>query len=182
MGWWDTLTKFVLPALGGGAIIIAGVGGFFYWLMQKSIDARFARGMEDYRHAHAAQLQHEKLRLDLYNRRFEIFDSIFDFYDAMISWEGTTEQKEARKRFFRAYQESEFLFTKESGIPDLLKRLFDDAMKVIGYKENRESYKSDPAFSLQLFNEVTNIKMRVFDKGLTKLRAAIFQYLDFTKI
>lgn len=182
MVWWDTLVRFVLPVLGGGAIIVASIGAFLYWLMQKSIDARFARGMEDYRHSHAAQLQHEKLRLDLYDRRFEIFDSIFDFYDAMISWEGTLEQKEARKRFFRAYQESGFLFTKESGIPDLLKSLNDDAMKVIGYKEHRDSYKSDPALSLQLFKEATEIQTHVFDVGLIKLRVAMFQYLDFTKI
>ena len=182
MGWWDALTKFVLPTLGGGAVIGAAIGAFLYWLMQKSIDARFARGMEDYRHSHAAQLQNEKLRLDLYDRRFEIFSSIFDFYEAMISWEGTPEQKEARKRFFRAYQESGFLFTKESGIPDLLKSLNDDAMKVIGYKENRESYKSDPAFSLKQFNQATHIQINVFDEGLSKLRAAMFQYLDFSKV
>lgn len=182
MEWLTVLTNFVLPTLGGGAVIVGAIGTFLYWLMQKSIDARLSRGMEDYRHSHAAQLQNEKLRLDLYDRRFEIFDSIFDFYDAMVSWKATPEQKGARKRFFRAYQEAGFLFTKESGIPDLLKSLNDDAMKVIGYKEHRDSYKADPALSLQLFNEATEIQTRVFDEGLTKLRAAMFQYLDFTKI
>ena len=182
MGWWDALTKFVLPTLGGGAVIVAAIGAFLYWITQKSIDARFARGLEDYRHGHAAQLQGEKLRLDLYDRRFEIFDSIFDFYDAMISWSGTIEQKQARQRFFRAYQESGFLFTQESGIPDLLKSLNEDANKVIGYKEHRDSYKSDPAFSLEQFNEATRIQIQVFDEGLTKLRAAMFPYLDFSKV
>jgi hypothetical protein len=62
-----------------------------------------------------ACIAREKLRLDLYDRRFEIFSSIFDFYNAMISWTGTLEQEEARARFFRAYQESGFLFTRESG-------------------------------------------------------------------
>jgi len=150
--------------------------------MQKSIDARFAKGLEDYRHVHSLMLQNEKLRLDLYDRRFEIFSSIFDFYDAMSSWKGTPEQKEARKRFFRAYQESGFLFTKKSGIEALLKMLNDEGMKVIQYKENRKNYKSDPAFMIEQFNMTTDIMLRVFDEGLTKLRAAMHQYLDFSRV
>lgn len=138
--------------------------------------------MEDYRHNHAAALQNEKLRPDLYDRRFEIFSSIFDFYEAMIGWQGTSEQKEARKRFFQAYQESGFLFTEQSGIHALLKSLNDDAAKVIGYKENRDSYKSDPALSLEQFNQATHIQLRVFEDGLAKLRAAMHPYLDFSKI
>src|SRR5436190_8882137 len=73
-----------------------------------------------------ARIAREKLRLDLYDRRFEIFESIFDFYNAMISWAGTPEQKVSRSRFFRAYQESGFLFTRESEIENLLKTLNDE--------------------------------------------------------
>ncbi len=36
-----------------------------------------------------ADIAREKLRHDLYDRRFEIFSGIFDFYDAMILWKGT---------------------------------------------------------------------------------------------
>jgi hypothetical protein len=182
MGAWEVLTKIVLPTLGGATVIIAGIGAFFYWLMQKSVDARLAKALEDYRHSHNLKLQNEKTRLDLYDRRFEIFTSIFDFYDAMISWEGTPEQKEARKRFFRAYQESGFLFTAESGIEALLKMLNDEGMKVIGFKEHSESYRSDPAFLNEQFLKVTDIQLRVFEDGLAKLRAAMHQYLDFSKI
>jgi hypothetical protein len=69
-----------------------------------------------------ADLAKEKLRHELYNRRFEIVTSIFDFYEAMISWKETPtpEQQAARQRFFRAYQESGFLFTRESRIPRFL--------------------------------------------------------------
>ncbi len=128
-----------------------------------------------------ARIAGEKLRHDLYDRRFEIFSSIFDFYNAMISWEGTPEQKEARQRFFRAYQESGFLFTKESGIEALLKKLNDDGAKVIGFKENSDSYKSDPALMNQLFQQSMEIQLG-FEKGLAKLRAAMHPYLDFSKV
>ena len=30
MGWWDALTEFVLPILGGGAVIVAAIGALLY--------------------------------------------------------------------------------------------------------------------------------------------------------
>jgi hypothetical protein len=151
------------------AIAAVSVTGYFAW-HQRAIAREQAR------------IAREKVRLDLYDRRFEIFTSIFDFYDAMISWKGTPEQKEARDRFFRAYQESGFLFTKESGIEALLKMLNDEGMKVIGFKENSESYKSDPALMVEQFTKITDIQLGTFEEGLAKLRAAMHQYLDFSNV
>jgi hypothetical protein len=151
------------------ALVAVCVTGYFAW-HQREIAKEQAR------------IAREKLRLDLYDRRFEIFSSIFDFYNAMISWTGTLEQEEARTRFFRAYQESAFLFTRESGIEDLLKMLNDGGAKVIGFKENKEKYKSDPSFLIQQHREITDIQLKVFEEGLAKLRTAMHQYLDFSKI
>jgi hypothetical protein len=53
MGAWEVLTHYVLPTLGGGVVIVAAIGAFLYWLMQKSIDARLAKGLE----THKAQLK-----------------------------------------------------------------------------------------------------------------------------
>jgi hypothetical protein len=131
-----------------------------------------------------ADLAREQLRHDLYNRRFEIFSSIFDYYNAMISWKDppTPKQQAARQRFFRASEESVFLFTKESGIPDLLKMLNDKGNEVIGHKEHPDIYKSDPARMIEQFEKVSNIQLRVFEQGLAQLRAARHPYLDFSKI
>lgn len=129
-----------------------------------------------------ARIAREKLRLDLYNRRFQVFTSIFDFYDAMIAWEGKPEQKEAQRRFFRAYQESGFLFAQESGIETLLKFLNDEGAKVIGFREHSDSFKSDPALMIDQINKTTDIQIRVFDEGLTRLRAAMHPYLDSSKV
>ena len=120
-------------------------------------------------------------RLDLYDRRFRIFSSIFDFYEVMISWEGTPQQKEARDRFFRAYQESGFLFTKESGIEALLKMLNDEGKKFIDFKENSDKYKGDPALMIEQQKKTTD-QTWVFDEDLAKLRAAMHPYLDFSKV
>jgi hypothetical protein len=166
----STLSNLYQPiATTVAALAAVGVTGYFAW-HQRAIAREQAR------------IAREKLRLDLYDRRFEIFISIFDFYDAMISWKGTPEQQEARTKFFRAYQESGFLFTKESGIETLLKTLNDEGMKVIGFKEHSDSYKSDPALMIDQFNKASDIQLRVFDEGLAKLRAAMHQFLDFSKV
>jgi len=144
------------------AVAVVSVTGYFAW--------------------HQMDIARKKLRLDLYDRRFKVFNSIFDFYQAMISWKGTPEQKEARDRFFRAYQESGFLFTKESGIEALLKMLNDEGMKVIGFKENSDMYKSDPNLMIEQFEKTNDIQLRIFNEGLENLKAAMHQYLDFSKV
>lgn len=151
------------------ALVAVLVTGYFGWHQRKIAKRQ-------------AEIASEKLRLDLYNRRFEVFSSIFDFYEAMISWDGRPEHLKARSKFFRAYQESAFLFAKESGIEQLLKSLNDSGAKVIGFKENSGSLKVDPRFYIEKFNEMNDIQITVFDVGLAKFREAIYPYLHFSKI
>jgi hypothetical protein len=118
-----------------------------------------------------AHIAREKLRHDLYDRRFEIFSSIFDFHTAVILWEGSPEQQKARQRFFRAYQASGFLFKKESGIEDLLKKVQENGVEIIGSKNN------DPDGFL-----LTPQHRSIFEESLRELKAAMHQYLDFSKL
>ena len=126
-----------------------------------------------------AWLAREKLRYDLFDRRLKIYESIFDFYRAMIGWTGTTEEIAARERFFAAYQESAFLFAKESGIEALLKDLNDKGAKVIGFKENGKSLASHPPTYIAQFNETTEIMTTEFEIGLEKFKREIAPYLNF---
>ena len=126
-----------------------------------------------------ASIARDKLRYDLFDRRLAIFNSIFDFYEAMISWEGTPEQYLAKARFFRAYQEARFLFKAESGIEERLKHLNDQGMKVISFKENAKHYQSDKALLQKLFAESTKIQIEEFPNGLIAIKTAMAEYLDF---
>ncbi len=126
-----------------------------------------------------ATIAGEKLRLDLFDRRFAIFNSIFGYYDAMISWTGTPEQVAARTRFFHAYHESKFLFSSASGIEPLLKSLNEKGGKVIFFKEHPELFQSNPKFYHKKFEEVQDIQIRDFENGLLQLKDAIAPYLSF---
>lgn len=127
------------------------------------------------------RLAREKLRLDLYNRRYEIYRSIFDFYHVLIGWKGTEADKAQQAKFFQAYQESKFLFSEKSGISAIYKKLNDGASKVIGFKENSSEYAKEPELFMKLFNETNAIQINEFDEGLRALEAKMKPYLTFRR-
>jgi hypothetical protein len=169
------LLQTILQIPPGFATLVAGLfvliaAGLAWWSVQRQIHS-------------AREMEAAKLRLDLYNRRFQIFVSIFDFYEALIGWKGTPEQLAARTRFFRAYQESGFLFSKESGIEDTLGRLHTESGKVTGFKEHCEEIKSGGVdFYLQQFNEMNRVLLFEFEAALPKLKAELAKYLNFHSV
>jgi hypothetical protein len=156
--WYQIFKDFAGPiATIIAALAALSVTAYFAWHQKKIAKEQ-------------ADIAEEKLRLDLYDRRFEIFSSIFDFHTAVILWEGSPEQQKARQRFFRAYQSSGFLFKKESGIEDLLKKVHENGVEIIGSKNY------DPDGFL-----LTPQHLSIFEESLRELKAAMHPYLDFSK-
>ncbi len=111
------------------SIVAVGVTGYFAW-HQRNI-------------AHQQkEIAKNKLRLDLFDRRYKAFESIFPYYNALVGWKGTDEQKEARTNFFMAYHQSGFLFG--GSVESIFKELVDAGNKVIGFRETRDLIKDDP--------------------------------------
>src|SRR5271167_3415454 len=54
----------------------------------------------------------EKLRLDLYNRRFDVYLNALDFMQSLMMWNDIPQEERLpkRARFIRATRESRFLF------------------------------------------------------------------------
>jgi hypothetical protein len=126
-----------------------------------------------------ARLSQEKLRHDLFERRWNVFNSIFDFYCAIVSWSGSPDQIAARDRFFRAYQESRFLFRTESGIEQVLKELYEKGRRVIAFKENKEDFKAARETYIEHFNEVLKIQTFDFESALLRVKNEMADYLHF---
>ena len=57
-------------------------------------------------------IERTKLRLDLYNRRFTIFVSIFDFWKALSDWKDTPEQRAAQTDFLELIRSQAFCSAK----------------------------------------------------------------------
>jgi hypothetical protein len=128
------------------------------------------------------KLAEQKLRLDLYNRRYEIYMAIYAFYTALIGWKGSDEDKAARDRFFKAKNEAQFLFSPESGVEALYDELHKKSLKVTSFKENPEMYRSDSKLMMTSFEESNRILLKDFDEGLTRLKKAVAPYMSFHKI
>jgi hypothetical protein len=71
------------------------------------------------------------------------------------------------------------LFSKESGIEEVLKELNDKGAKVIGFKEHGEEFRSDPEMYLKYFKEVQQIQLYDFEGALAKVKSAMAHYLNF---
>ncbi len=148
-------------------IVAASVTTYFAWHQRNIADQQ-------------KEIARDKLRLDLFDRRYKAFESIFPYYNAIIGWRETDKQKEARTNFFMAYHQSRFLFGES--VESIFKELVDAGNKVIGFRENRDLFKDDPELLIKGFKETQNILLNVFDTHLSWLKSAIQPYIDFTKV
>lgn len=98
----------------------------------------------------------EKLRLDLYNRRFEIYIRVLGFYQELIQWEGSSEQVERQAPFIKAYAESRFMFPPQSGVYEYLKEFSGHAFKIVQFKKTVEALSSLPEETTKLALERSN--------------------------
>jgi len=134
-------------------------------------------------------LNREKLRLDLYNRRFDIYSHTLDLLHALESWNPTAAEKgahslqdspdldKALKAFTKASRESQFLFADHSGIHENLERLHSAAIALIGFKRDAGPNLTGPdllgAFADSQQRSETMLKMPpILEKAMKK-------YLDF---
>lgn len=63
----------------------------------------------------------ERLRLELYDRRFGVYSKVLEFYQALLSWEGTEKQCDSINPFITAVRESKFLFPDAPAMMALLR-------------------------------------------------------------
>lgn len=86
----------------------------------------------------------EKLRLDLYNHRFDIYLRVFDFYQALLEWKGTPEQVALQKPFMRALRESRFMFPDDSGVYPFLNEFCNHALRLTNFEQSRNAFAGFP--------------------------------------
>lgn len=80
------------------------------------------------------QTNREKLRLDLYQRRFDIYRRVIDYQSALPHWLLLSDQETAvYEPFQRALAEAKFMFPAESGVYELLSEFNEHADCVCGY-------------------------------------------------
>lgn len=126
----------------------------------------------------------QKLRLDLYNRRFDIYVKTIEFYQALSSYDPLNKNEflEIRKRFSRAVKESQFLFDDASGIFLKLDELHATSFKVSGFKEKGGTVLNAGGHKefLEMSMAADSVLMQ-FSKEISILEKAFKKYLNFHK-
>jgi len=75
-----------------------------------------------------------KLKLDLYNKRFEIYEDTLKLYHELDEENGST--KETMRKFIGSKEASKFLFSNDPSIYSLLNEIHKESFKINACKEN----------------------------------------------
>ena len=78
-----------------------------------------------------------KFRLDLYNKRFEIYKDILKFYQELT---GKGISKSTHLKFIDSIYASKFLFSKEPEISGIVDEMHKKSFKIMNFKENEKKY------------------------------------------
>jgi hypothetical protein len=123
-----------------------------------------------------------KLRLDLYDKRFAIYEDTLAFYQALGGAPNalqTDSFTSSHRSFMKSYRESQFLFDDDSGVFELLGKLNLDAYKVIACKTRAREMAGEQAGKLMA--EANDVYAAI-DRSVNELERAISPYIRFNRV
>lgn len=125
----------------------------------------------------AAWTNREKLRLDLYDRRFRIYESALTLYGLIFHGNPSPTTSDQRRispelrsalyDFRMKAAEGQFLFSRESGVPELLQQFSEDAFKVVN---GATHYQAGNAWEIDIAR---------YEASLEPLREKMAPFLNF---
>ncbi|OCB03269.1 hypothetical protein BBC27_08730 [Acidithiobacillus ferrivorans] len=122
------------------------------------------------------------LKLELYKRRFNIYLSVLDLYQATMKGSLADMEKSAIP-FIMSFRESLFLFDEKDGIYKTLEIIKDEYSKIEAYeKAEADSDDSDDSERIAERARASNGSYTRLEERLLKLEEQLKKYLDFSKI
>ena len=127
-----------------------------------------------------------KVRLDLYNRRFTVYESALELYAALFN-QGQQDINPLRMKFMRSVRESRFLFDEKDGVYAALETIRKKCEIVNDFakeqKTDEQPMRSEERkdYLRLLGNQCTTATMELEGTLLT-LEAKMGKYLDFMNV
>ncbi len=119
-----------------------------------------------------------KLKLDLYNRRFKIYEDVLALFQTVYRDWNEEESTPLAHAMIRSFRESKFLFDKEDGIYEVISQINQAYAKHAGYHK----HKSNCDETNRLLHENAVQGREDYMKLLETLENKMAKYLDFHKI
>jgi hypothetical protein len=123
----------------------------------------------------------EKLRLDLYDRRFDVYLAALDFMQALMMWSSVPDAERLPKRiaFIRASRESRFLFADDPRIFQLLDEFNTRSFKVTGFVEELSKYSATMPKETIAAYDVKQSSLEWIMASISELETLMMPYLAF---
>ncbi|CAI3949688.1 unnamed protein product [Commensalibacter communis] len=126
-----------------------------------------------------------KTRLDLYERRFGIYVSALNCYQA-CSKEQSEEILRCQYELIKSCRESQFLFKRNDSIHKILSEMLDYTNQIGSYVSRVKKYESLNSAYLEIelkrYKKLTDDAKAVFQKKLFELEDKIKPYIQFENI
>jgi hypothetical protein len=122
----------------------------------------------------------QKLRLDLYAKRFAVFEIALHFYQDLLDGSGSSkeDQEMLHRQFITAMIECRFLFASNSGLKGLMEEMNKSAFVIKG---SRDVLKTQGIPS-EMFQETMNrlhTEQASLEKKIQSIQTAMAPYLSF---
>ena len=125
-----------------------------------------------------------KTKLDLYNKRFNVYVTALDYYQA--TWHEPHEKiKEKSIEFTKSYRESQFLFDSNNGVYETLGKIQQNGAKIYAYEKYKyesENNLTKDRLDLNTMHESSVTALFDFEKNLHILEKQIDKYIQFKTI
>lgn len=125
-----------------------------------------------------------KIKLDLYNKRFNVYLSALDYCQA--TWNEPHEKiKERGNQFTKSYRESQFLFETSDGVYETLGKIQQNGSRIHAYEKHkyeRENNLTNDRLVLNTLHESSMNARLDFDKNLLTLEKQMEKYIQFKTI
>lgn len=122
----------------------------------------------------------KKLKLDLYNKRFEIYLITLKYYQELMDLEpGEEVEKEIQRDFIRGKEAAYYLFSKTPEIYKLLLGITASSAQIVAFKKLRESEREALGKQelLNMYN-VSNDSYKIISKSIKRIQILMADYLN----
>jgi len=123
-----------------------------------------------------------KIKLDLYNKRFHIYETVLDLYQEVYFWE-EIKIRRLELELIKSLRESKYLFDKEDKIYETILAIKDANAKNTGFHQQKKELPHEGNEEVLLLLHKSAVDGRhEFEKHLMTLEGKLEKYLSFNTI